>query len=246
MYAKLCIIAVVSIILLSTMPDRKALAQSGTDELVIYEKQSSFIKEFPVPFDERGLRGITAGQDGNVWFYHSTNKTSTLVKFDPGVGEFTKYDVGGETAADVAIINLASAQVAFDDGRNAVWFTDARINSIGMLDIQSGETSLWAIPTQMAGPMGVVLSPDGKEAWFAEITGDNIAKLDVESGEITEYSTGEGSGPALLTFDDKGQLWVSLSQTAFCGPSHGLSSPARHLACQSSHCQSLINSRPLG
>jgi virginiamycin B lyase len=59
--------------------------------------------------------------------------------------------------------------------------------------------------------MGIVLSPDGKSLWFAEITGNNIALFDIQSEKIVEYSTGENTGPALLTFDEKGQLWVSLS-----------------------------------
>lgn len=213
MYAKLCMIASISIALLSYAPYEKVavLAQPILEEFVTYEKESRFIKEFPVPFEEKGLRGITVDKSGNVWFYHSTNRTSTLVMFEPGEEKFAKYKVIGRTVADDAIINLASAQLAFDEQRNAVWFTDARINSIGRLDIQKGEIELWQVPTEMAGPMGIALSPDDSELWFTEITGDKIAKLDVESGEITEYSTGEGSGPALLTFDDKGQLWVTLS-----------------------------------
>jgi virginiamycin B lyase len=47
--------------------------------------------------------------------------------------------------------------------------------------------------------------------WFAEITGNKIARFDIQSEKMTEYSTGEDSGPALLTFDEKGQLWISLS-----------------------------------
>lgn len=208
---RLCAFVFISIILLPLAIDESVLAQPGADELVTYEKESAFIKEFPVPFEERGLRGITVDSDNNVWFYHSTTSTSTLVMFEPGQEEFTQYQIAGETVADDAIISLASAQLVFDDEKNAVWFTDARINSVGMLDVESGKISLWAIPTEMAGPMGIALSPDGRQAWFTEITGDNIAQLDVESGEITEYSTGDGSGPALLTFDDKGQLWVTLS-----------------------------------
>lgn len=211
MYYRICVVALVSIALLPYAPLQNILAQPGPDEFITYEKESAFIREFPVPFEERGLRGIATDRDGDVWFYHSTNKTSTLTMFDPNATEFTEYEVSGETAADEAIINLASAQLVFDERRGAVWFTDARINSIGMLDVQKGETSLWAIPTPMAGPMGIALSPDGREVWFAEIMGNKIARFDIESGDITEYSTGSNSGPALLTFDDRGQLWVSLS-----------------------------------
>jgi virginiamycin B lyase len=183
----------------------------ATDELVTYEKHSSFIKEFPTPSEERGLRGITTDSEGNAWFLHSTNKTSIIFKLEPASGKITQYPVKGETVADEPIINLAAGQLVFDKERNAIWFTDARVNSIGKLDVASGQIKLWQVPTVKSGPMGIALSPDGKSLWFAEITGDKIASFDIQSEKIAEYSTGEDSGPALLTFDEKGQLWVSLS-----------------------------------
>jgi virginiamycin B lyase len=142
---------------------------------------------------------------------HSTNKTSTIFKLDPESGKFTQYSINGETLAEDPVINLAAAQLVFDKGRNAIWFTDARVNSIGMLDIASGQIKLWQVPTKNAGPMGIVLSPDGNGLWFAEITGNKIASFDIQAEKIAEYSTGEDTGPALLTFDEKGQLWITLS-----------------------------------
>ncbi len=186
--------------------------QGGIDDkLVAYEKKSNFIKEFHVPIEERGLRGITTDSKGNAWFLHSTNETSTIVKLEPDNGKFTQFPEEGETIADNPVINLAAGQLVFDKERNAVWFTDARVNSIGKLDIASGQIKLWQVPTKNAGPMGIVLSPEGKSLWFAEIIGNNIARFDIQSEKIVEYQTGENSGPTLLTFDEKGQLWVSLS-----------------------------------
>jgi virginiamycin B lyase len=187
-------------------------APSATEELVTYEKHSSFIKEFPIPLNERGLRGITTDSDGNAWFLYSTNKTSTIFKLEPESGKLTQYPIMGETLADNPVINLAAAQLVFDKERGAIWFTDARVNSIGKLDIANGgQVKLWQVPTKNAGPMGIVLSPDGKSLWFAEITANKIANFDMQSEKIVEYSTGEDTGPSLLTFDEKGQLWVSLS-----------------------------------
>jgi len=194
------------------VPVQLAWAQpAALEDFVTYEKQSGFVKEFAVPFEELGLRGITADSQGNVWFYHSTNTTSTLVSFNPNNSEFTKFPVEGETVADEPVINLASSQLAFDSKRNAVWFTDARTNSVGKLDVASDQIDSATIPTNNSGPMGIALSPDGNSVWFAEITGDKIARVDAGSIKITEYSTGEDSGPALLTFDDSGILWVTLS-----------------------------------
>jgi streptogramin lyase len=200
------------VLLLFFLPNQWIWAQPSTPEqYVTYEKQSGFIKEFAVPFEELGLKGITTDLQGNVWFYHSTNTTSTLVLFNPTNGEFTKFPVEGQTGTDEPIINLASSQLTFDSERNAVWFTDSRINSVGRLNIDTSEINLWPVPTEQAGPMGITLSPDGNSVWFAEITGDKIARLDISSGKIEEYSTGDQSGPALLAFDDSGQLWVTLS-----------------------------------
>jgi virginiamycin B lyase len=207
-----CCLVFSMILLLFFIPNQWIGAQPATpEEFVTYEKQSGFIKEFAVPFEELGLKGITTDLQGNVWFYHSTNATSTLVLFNPANGEFTKFPVEGETVSDEPIINLASSQLAFDTERNAVWFTDSRINSVGRLNIDTAEIRQWPVPTEQAGPMGLTLSPDGNSVWFAEITGDKIARLDVSSGKIEEYPTGEESGPALLAFDNSGQLWVTLS-----------------------------------
>jgi virginiamycin B lyase len=189
-------------------------------DLVTYQKQSNFIKEFKIPLQDRGLKGITTDSHGNPWFFHSTNKSSTVVRLEMTGMKFTQYDVGGKTAVDNAIVNLAGGQLVFDGLRNAIWFTDARTNSIGKLDITSGNIQHFTIPTPNSGPMGILLSPDNKNIWFTEITGNKIATLDIESSSsnnsrITEYPVmgpdGQDSGPTFLTFDRKGILWVTMS-----------------------------------
>jgi streptogramin lyase len=192
--------------------------------MVTYEKQSNFIKEFKIPSSERGLKGITTDPLGNVWFYHSTFNTSTIVRFNPASLKFTKYNVVGKTVVDNAIVNLAGGQLVFDGATNIIWFTDARTNSIGKLDVKSGNIQVINIPTAKSGPIGIVLSPDGKSVWFAEITGNRIANLDIQSKKIVEYpiiisgnsmtGTSEDNGPTFLTFDRKGVLWVTLSYSS--------------------------------
>jgi virginiamycin B lyase len=180
-------------------------------EMVTYQKQSNFIKELQVPVKELRLEGIATDIQGSVWFLHSTNKTSIVFKFNPSNGQFDQYPVQGETVSDNAIINLAAGHLVFGSENSAIWFTDARTNSIGKLDTRNGSIQLTTIPTQNAGPMGVALAPDGKSIWFTEIMGDKIAQVDIESMKITEYPLAENSGPALMAFDDNGILWVSLS-----------------------------------
>lgn len=198
-------------ILLLIMPNLITAQSITIEDMVTYNKQSNFIKEFQIPIQEVGLKGIITDPQGNAWFYHSTNQTSTLIKLDPEKEQFTSYNIEGNTAVDTPIINLAGGQLVFDDIRNVIWITDARTNSIGKLDVASGKIYLIEIPTPKAGPMGITLSPDGKSVWFAEIIANKIAKLDIESKKIDEYFTEEDTGPTLLTFDNDGILWVTLS-----------------------------------
>ena len=200
------------ILLLSPSFALQIFSQSITlEDMITYNKQSNFIKEFQISMQDIGLRGIATDPQGNAWFYHSTNQTSSIIKLEPTSGQFTSYKIEGNTIVDTPIINLAGGQIIFDDTRNVLWFTDARTNSIGKLDVQSGKMELIEIPTPKAGPMGIVLSPDSKSIWFAEIIANKIGKLEVESNKIDEYFTGEDTGPTLLTFDNDGILWVTLS-----------------------------------
>ena len=61
--------------------------------MIMYQRNSSFIKEFKVPFPDRGLKGIVTDPQGNAWFYHSTYNTSTIVKLSPSTMNFTKYNI---------------------------------------------------------------------------------------------------------------------------------------------------------
>ena len=184
--------------------------KSSNQNYVTYEKQSNFIKEFKIPVQERGLRGITPDSEQNVWFYHATSNCSIIMKMS-GDSNFTTYGILGDTVVDNAVVNLAGGQLLFDNISNAIWFTDARTNSLGKLNAKNGDIELFSIPTNNSGIMGLVLSPDRKFVWFTEITGNKIGSLDIESKKITEYPTGDNSGPTLLTFDSKGVLWVTLS-----------------------------------
>ena len=184
--------------------------QPSPQNFVTYEKRSDFIKEFKVPINERGLKGIVTDNEQNVWFYHATTHNSTIMKMSKEGNNFTNYSILGNTTTDNAVINLAGGQLLFNNTSKAIWFTDARTNSIGKLDIQNNDLQLFSIPTNNSGVMGLAFSRQ-KTVWFTEIMGNKIGSLEIESKKITEYSTGDNSGPTLLTFDSKGVLWITLS-----------------------------------
>jgi virginiamycin B lyase len=179
---------------------------------VTYQKQSNFIHEFDIPLIvQQGLKGIVTDNEGNPWVYYQNSNQSKIIKFNLANETFNSYTIAGKTISDVPVINLAGGQLVYDENRNSIWFTDARINALGNLDINSGKIALTKIPINNSGIMGIVLSPDNKTIWFAEIIGNKIGSYDIESNTITEYPTGDLSGPTLLSFDAKGELWVTLS-----------------------------------
>ena len=182
-------------------------------EFVTYQKHSNFIHEFNLPasVDKHGLKGITTDSQGNPWFYDQTNKSSMIMKYTLANDTFNSYSVEGKTVTDNPVINLAGGQLIYDEKRNNIWFTDARINALGSFDIQSGKIVLYRIPTNNSGIMGVILSPDKKTIWFTEIIGNKIGSLDIESNSIVEFPTGDLTGPTLLAFDSRGELWVTMS-----------------------------------
>jgi virginiamycin B lyase len=133
------------------------------------------------------------------------------MKFNLANNNFSSYPVEGKTVTDNPVINLAGGQMIYDEKRNTIWFTDARVNALGNIDLKNGNVTLTPIPTNNSGIMGIVLSPNNKTVWFAEIIGNKIGSFDIESKIMTEFPTGDLTGPTLLTFDDKGELWVTLS-----------------------------------
>jgi streptogramin lyase len=112
--------------------------QSSNPNYVTYEKRSNFIKEFKIPINEKGLKGIATDSEENVWFYHATSNGSMIIKMSKG-HNFTKYRIPGNTTVDTAVINLAGGQLLFDNTSNVIWFTDARTNSLGKFDVKSNE-----------------------------------------------------------------------------------------------------------
>ena len=190
------------------------LPQQQQTDYIQYHYQSDLIREFEIPVinnNETGLKGITTDSKDNVWFYHNTNTSSVIIEFNPVNNTFTKYPILNKTNVDSAITNLAGGQIIFDETRNLIWFSDARTNSLGRLNITDKQIDLYNIPTNNSGIMGITLSPDNKSIWFAEIIGNNIGSFDIESNNILEYPTGMSTGPTLLTFDNDGFFWSSLS-----------------------------------
>lgn len=69
--------------------------------------------------------------------------------------------------------------MVYDGQRNSMWFTDARLNALGSIDLKRGNIVLFRIPTNNSGIIGIVLPPDNKTLWFTEIIGNKIGSFDL-------------------------------------------------------------------
>ena len=167
-------------------------AQLVTEDMITYNKQSNFIKEFKIPnnLQELGLKGIATDSQGNAWFYHATNKTSTIIKFEPENENFTQYDVGGNTIVDNAILNLAGGQLIFDNERSVIWFTEIAGNKISSLDIESNR--ILEYPTGgESGPTLLTFDSTGM-LWVTQSYSNNI--LQVQPWMLVPNSTSGSMG----------------------------------------------------
>jgi len=71
-----CILLLIFSFYFNTYSYSQPINQPLTEDMVTYNKQSNFIKEFNIPnnIQELGLKGITTDSEGNAWFYHVITK----------------------------------------------------------------------------------------------------------------------------------------------------------------------------
>ena len=173
--------------------------------------------EFPVG---QGPTGITAGSDGNLWF---TLQTANMIGRMTTTGLVALYPVPTPAAAPTGI-TLAP------DG--SVWFSEQASAKIGRIT-PAGAILEWAALPPAGGvqptPQGITATADGA-IWYADPANDCIAKFaaatqtQVPAGRkavrarraladhlsvVDFFPLGNGAGPAGLTPDDKGNVWVA-------------------------------------
>ncbi|MGH9909464.1 MAG: virginiamycin B lyase family protein [Nitrososphaerales archaeon] len=200
-------VALIILVVIAQIITETGFSQKLPDKMVYYTKASLYVKEYNVPTTDSDIRGIAVDNKGDVWFYQTN--ASSVARFIPSNGAFIQYATNSPLIAKQSVVNLAGGQITFD-GNGNVWFTDARSNSIGKIERISGAVTMFPIPTENSGPLGIIFDKNN-HIWFTEITGDKIGKLDLGSGIIEEYVLPENSGPALLTFDSNGMLWFTLA-----------------------------------
>ena len=159
-----------------------------------------------------GLRGITAGPDGNLWFVKANaNKIGRITT----TGQVSEFLIPSHSAGAWAI-------TSGPDGN--VWFTESSTNKIGRIT-PDGVIQEFVIPTDFSEPRGITTGPDGY-LWFTESAGNKIGRLTASTGPCVADSTtlclrdrfkvqltwshperGSGTGKAIPLTEDTGYFW---------------------------------------
>ena len=99
-----------------------------------------------------------------------------------------------------------------------LWYTGQRNNTIGRLDMSTGQAKEFPLPTANSGPHGITADNEGN-IWFTGNTAAYIGKLDPKTGKVTEYKMTDPAArdPHTLLFDNQGTLWVTVQGGNFVG-----------------------------
>jgi streptogramin lyase len=179
---------------------------------------SNTITEFPVPTAGAGLRGITQGPDGNLWFTEATANKIGMI--DPATHAIAEFPVPTASASPRWI-------TAGPDGN--LWLTEFNANKIGMINPATHAITEFPIPTgkknTTTGPLGITAGSDGN-LWFTEFLANQIGEINPTTHAITQFPipTPIAYPEEGITAGPDGNLWF----TDNSGGNIGMINPATH------------------
>jgi virginiamycin B lyase len=99
-----------------------------------------------------------------------------------------------------------------------LWYTGQRNNTLGRVDMATGQAKEFPLPTPNSGPHGITSDSAGN-IWYTGNTAAHIGKLDPRTGQVTEYKMPDARArdPHTLIFDKQGTLWFTVQGGNFVG-----------------------------
>lgn len=162
------------------------LTASGLLRADAVSSSPSRITEFRFSAARSGPSVVQADTEGFIWV--------ALAQ----AGKIARMTKTGEVREFGLPVGAFPVGIARDRGRN-LYVSDIRRNVIVQLDVVSGATRDYAIPTTNAWPFFVGLASDGR-VWFTERVGNRLGVLDPIRADVTEYVIPtEQAQPAGLT-----------------------------------------------
>jgi virginiamycin B lyase len=158
---------------------------------------SGTFTEFQVPGQTEPAH--LASAFGNVWFTNAND--SALDSITPR-GQITRYAAASTTRGIVGGI------------RKRVWYTEFEANYVAILDISTGASAEYVVPTKAAKPYDVAFAGTTDAIWFTESGASKIGRM-TGLGEFKEYPT--PSQPRGLVFGPDKALWFTETSASKIG-----------------------------
>jgi virginiamycin B lyase len=99
-----------------------------------------------------------------------------------------------------------------------LWYTGQNNNTLGRVDMTTGQAKEFPLPTAGSGPHGIVADTAGN-IWYTGNRAAHIGKLDPKTGQVTEYPMPDARArdPHTLILDQQGTVWFTVQAGNFVG-----------------------------
>ncbi len=190
--------------------------EMGHNYLTVFDPRTQTFQQMIPPRGASGVMGIAVAKDDTIWF--AEQYANYVGHYNPHTGQYKTYDLpmlkrpDPSNKNDTLILPSAPNDIALDAHGN-VWFTELNADSLGMLNVRTGQMKHYPLAAQGSthylGPYGIAVDPQGM-IWFTEATTNNIGQLDPSTGAVRRFALPGPSSPFMeIASDSHGTIWAT-------------------------------------
>ncbi len=190
--------------------------EMGRNSLAVFDPQTQTFQQVKPPRGANGIMGIAVAADDSIWF--AEQYANYIGHYFPDTHTFQVYNLPTLTTPDpgdphkTLTLPLAPNDVTLDTHGN-VWFTELNADSLGMLDVKSGQFKHYPLTprksVQTLDPYGITIDPAGR-IWFTESSTPRIGYLDPQTGSLHFFNTRTPGNPQMeIASDAHGSIWAT-------------------------------------
>lgn len=159
------------------------------------------ITEWTVPWENSRPRDPWVADSGNIWFVGQM--ADYVARFDPGSGDFKRYDLDQGAGPHTVIVN--------DQG---VWYAGNRARHIGLLNPETGKIKKIIMPGDGRGDVHTMDFTDEGDVWFTLQGANQIGFMEAKTHEVTLRDVPTANArPYGLIVNDANRPWATLFGT---------------------------------
>jgi virginiamycin B lyase len=190
--------------------------EMGHNYLAVFDPQTQTFQQMIPPRGADGIMGITVATDDSIWF--AEQYANYIGHYNPDTQQYQVYNLPELTTPDpgdphkTLTLPYAPNDITLDAHGN-VWFTEMNADSLGMLNVRTGQFKHYALTAkksvQTLDPYGIAVDPAGM-IWFTEASTPRIGRLDPNTGDVRFFDTQTPGNPQMeIASDTYGTIWAT-------------------------------------